>query len=106
MTLVLALFAAGILLVWPRGSVGGERPHTGWLYVVDSKNGSADAQVLVVDPSSGEVVKSFKTGMNPDIALASDGKRLYVASTLTDGTSNKERLSVLDTATGAVLKTV
>jgi len=84
-----------------------EKPRSGWLYIVDSNNGNLEAQVLLVDPSAGRIVRVFKTGMNPDIALTPDGTRLYLASARVtpEGTANEE-LSVIDTSNGASLLTV
>jgi DNA-binding beta-propeller fold protein YncE len=84
-----------------------EKPRSGWLYIVDSKNGRQEAQVLLVDPSAGRVVKVFNTGMNPDIALSPDGTRLYLASSqVTPEGIASEELAVIDTSTGASLLTV
>src|SRR6266853_540177 len=93
MTLVIAVFAVGTLLVWSHGpqAAGGEKPRSGWLYVVDSKKGRAEAQILLVDPAKGLVVKTFRTDMEPDITLSPDGTRLYVASTYTDGSVNRDQ---------------
>jgi DNA-binding beta-propeller fold protein YncE len=77
----------------------------GCLYVVDSNNGRAKAQILFVDPEKEAVVRSFDTGMSPDIAVAPDGKRLYVGFTTTDGEINRDRLVVVDTSSGEVLFT-
>jgi DNA-binding beta-propeller fold protein YncE len=101
----LALFTAVLLLVRTASPARAERPRLGWHYVVDTKKGGVEAQILLVDPTAGAVVRTYKTGMNPDIAVAPDGKRLYVASTSTDGNTNKEQLDVVDTATGTVIQT-
>lgn len=85
----------------------GRKPLSGWLYVVDSKWGSKEGEILLVDPTAGRVVRTFKSGLNPDAALSPDGTRLYIASTrlIKDGAS-KEELAIVDTTSGAVLQTV
>lgn len=82
--------------------------QSGWLYVLDSKNGATEGQVLVLDPAQGSVVRSFATGLAPDFALSPDGKRLYIASTYTQRTdpAAREELSVIDTASGQIIQTV
>src|SRR2546427_12485054 len=56
--LVIILLASGLPIAWLyarnlQGRVGrvGEKPRSGFLYVVDSNNGHPDAQVLLVDPA-------------------------------------------------------
>ena len=111
--LVVALFVVGLSFAWTRGlnplapsHPNAQKPRPGWLYVVDSNNGAAEAQVLLVDPDQGSVVRTFKTGMSPDIAVSPDGKRLYIESTYTDGTINRDQLAIVDTSTGEVLQTI
>lgn len=78
-------------------------PQRGWLYVLDPKPAVGDAagRVWLVDPGSGTVMGSIRTGDKPDFALSPDGSRLYVASA-TEGDSSE--LAVIDTAQGVVLK--
>jgi len=86
-----------------------EKPQAGWLYVLDSNNGRKTAQILVVNPADGSVVRTYPTGMMPDFALSPDGTRLYVASTRVKGESTHEQpdeLATIDTATGKVLRVV
>jgi hypothetical protein len=110
--LVVALFVAGLTFAWSRGLAPlrsgqpKEKPRAGWLYLVDSNNGQAKANVLLVDPDKGSVVKTFKTDMNPDIAVSPDGSRLYIDSTYTDGAVDRDQLAIVDTSTGEVLHTV
>jgi hypothetical protein len=79
------------------------RPQRGWLYVLDPKPGSGGelGRVWLVDPETGKVMGSIRTGERPDFALSPDGSRLYVAS-VADGDSSE--LAVIDTAQGVVLK--
>jgi hypothetical protein len=79
------------------------RPQPGWLYVLDPKpdTGGAGGRVWLVDPSSGKVMGSIRTGDHADFALSPDGTRLYVAS-MNDGDASE--LAVIDTALGEVLK--
>ncbi len=81
---------------------------SGWLYVLDSNNMGREAQILLVDPLQGQVVRTFKTDSLPDMALSPDGTRLYVASTRysEDGNSRQDFLTVIDTKNGAVLAKV
>ena len=80
----------------------GKKPPAGWLYVVDSNRSMDEAQVLLLDPQSQAIQGAFRTGHAPDIALAPDGSRLYVASS--HGSSSS--LEVFDTVSGAILQTV
>jgi DNA-binding beta-propeller fold protein YncE len=114
-SVVVVVGCAALALYYPTGALSEakreasrrEKPRAGWLYIVDSKGGSREAQVLLVDPSSGRVEKVFKTGMNPDIALSPDGTRLYLASSqLTADGAAYEELAVVDTSSGASLQTV
>jgi hypothetical protein len=79
------------------------KPESGWLYVLDPKPdaGGPGGRVWLIDPETGKVTGSIRTGDNPDFALSPDGSRLYVAS-ITQGDSSE--LAVIDTAQGAVLQ--
>jgi hypothetical protein len=79
------------------------RPEPGWLYVLDPKPdaGGPGGRVWIIDPETGKVMGSIRTGDNADFALSPDGSRLYVAS-ITDGDSSE--LAVIDTAQGAVIR--
>jgi hypothetical protein len=79
------------------------KPKQGWLYVLDPKPeaGGPGGRVWLIEPETGKVMGSIRTGDNADFALAPDGSRLYVAST-TDGDSSE--LAVIDTAQGVVLE--
>jgi hypothetical protein len=79
------------------------RPQPGWLYVLDPKPdaGNSGGRVWLVDPDTGKVMGSIRTGDHPDFALSPDGTRLYVAS-MND--ANASELAVIDTAVGEVLK--
>jgi hypothetical protein len=79
------------------------KPKPGWLFVLDPKPdaGGSGGRVWLVDPETGKVMGSIRTGDNADFALAPDGSRLYVAS-ITEGDSSE--LAVIDTAQGAILK--
>jgi hypothetical protein len=79
------------------------KPKSGWLYVLDPKPdaGAPGGRVWLIDPETGNVMGSIRTGDNADFALAPDGSRLYVAS-ITDGDSSE--LAVIDTAEGVVLE--
>jgi WD40 repeat protein len=77
------------------------------LYILDSNNNKEESQVLVVDVEGGHVVKTFKAGSTPDMAVSPDGKRLYIASTWwTADRWGGGTLNVFDTASGALLKRV
>jgi len=78
-------------------------PKPGWLYVLDSKpeSGGPGGRVWLVDPETGKMMGSIRTGDNPDFALSPDGSRLYVAS-ITEG--NSSELAAIDTVKGAVLQ--
>jgi len=78
------------------------KPKQGWLYVLDPKPqaGGPGGRVSLIDPETGKVMGSIRTGNNPDFALAPDGSRLYVASIMD---ADSSELAVIDTAQGAVL---
>ena len=79
------------------------KPQPGWLYVLDPKPeaGWAGGRIWLVDPNTGKVMGSIRTGDNADFALSPDGLRLYVAS-VTEGDSSE--MAVIDTVAGAILK--
>jgi len=79
------------------------KPQPGWLYVLDPKPeaGWPGGRICLVDPESGKVMGSIRTGDNADFALSPDGLRLYVAS-LVEGDSSE--MAVIDTVAGAILK--
>jgi DNA-binding beta-propeller fold protein YncE len=79
------------------------KPESGWLYVLDAKRdaGGAGGRVWLIDPESGKVMGSLRTGDNPDFALSPDGSRLYVAS-ITERDSSE--LAVIDTLAGAIVQ--
>jgi hypothetical protein len=79
------------------------KPKPGWLYVLDPKPdaGGEGGRVWLLDPETGKVMGSIRTGDNADFALAPDGSRLYVAS-ITDGDASE--LAVINTVKGTVLK--
>jgi DNA-binding beta-propeller fold protein YncE len=79
------------------------KPQPGWLYVLDPKPdaGGPGGRVWLVDPETGKVMGSIRTGDNADFALSPDGSRLYVAS-ITEGDTSE--FAVIDTAQGTVLQ--
>jgi hypothetical protein len=81
------------------------KPQSGWLYVLDPKRetGGPGGRIWLVDPETGNVMGRIRTGDKADFALSPDGSRLYVASVIGGDSSNSE-MAVLDTVTGAVLK--
>lgn len=79
---------------------GWTKPQPGWLYVLDPRS-EADhpgSRVWLLDPVTGKVKGSVLAGYDPDIALSSDGSRLYVAS----GERESGELAVIETASGTV----
>lgn len=87
----------------PSGLVNpGQKPPSGWLYVLDTNHMAQQSQILLVNPASGRVMGVFRVGAGPDMALAPDGTRLYVAS----NQQGRSVLSVIETSSGAVLQTV
>ena len=78
------------------------KPGPGSLYVLDPKpDGASGGRVWLVEPETGKVMGSIRTGDNPDFALSPDGSRLYVASIVAGDWSE---LAVIDTARGAILQ--
>src|ERR1039458_5410334 len=53
------------------------KPESGWLYVLDPKPdaGGPGGRVWLVDPETGKVMGSIRTGDNADFALSPDGRR-------------------------------
>jgi hypothetical protein len=78
------------------------KPQPGWLYVLDPKPGAGwpGGRIWLVDPQSGKVMGSIRTGDNADFALSPDGLRLYVASSV-EGDSSE--MAVIDTVAGWVV---
>jgi PQQ-like domain len=63
-------------------------PYTHWLYALDAngleyRNGLGGSRVLAVDPATGDVVRTFRGGYDPQMTLSPDGSRLFVISTRT-----------------------
>ncbi|MFZ3215153.1 MAG: amine dehydrogenase large subunit [Candidatus Acidiferrales bacterium] len=83
-------------------------PHTGWLYVVDTRNGDVHSRVLLIDPSDGKVMRSYEAGMYPDIALTPDGSRIYVSSNRANANTQllEGFLEVYDTTSGALVSRI
>jgi DNA-binding beta-propeller fold protein YncE len=106
--LLLAAMLAAVVAVERTAFAQPAGANSGWLYIVDTKRGATTGQVLVLDPEQGRVVKTFATGMSPDIALSPDGKYLYVASTRQGQADQpaREELSIIETASGRVTQTV
>jgi DNA-binding beta-propeller fold protein YncE len=78
------------------------KPQSGWLYVLDPKPGTGTGgRIWLVDPETGKVMGSIRTGDKPDFALAPDGSRLYIAS-LAKGDLSEH--AVIDTSTGDVVQ--
>ncbi len=78
------------------------KPLPGWLYILDPRPdvGETGAHVWLLDPQSGTVMGSIRTGYHPDFALSPDGARLYIAS---DTHVHATQLAVVDTTSGDVL---
>lgn len=77
---------------------------SGKLYVVDAGNDRIKPQVLVVDPSNGKVIRTYRAGDQPDMTLSPDGKLLYISSSFENAASGRESfLDIYDTASGALL---
>lgn len=86
----------------PPGLVApGQKPPRGWLYVLDN-TGGGETQILLVDPSSGQVMGAFRAGTSPDMVVSPDGSQLYLASSMKD----QSVLSIIDTSSGSVIRTV
>ncbi len=77
-------------------------PSSGSRVVVDPKTGIASTgTVSVLDIASRTVVGELAVGLHPsEMAFSPDGARLYVAN------ANSDTLSVVDTATDAVVQTL
>jgi DNA-binding beta-propeller fold protein YncE len=82
-------------------------PNSDLLYVVDSNGGQTSSQILVVDADRRVVIRTYKAGFHPDIAVSPDGKRLYIAYDVLKADGNQMGvLDVADTQTGAIVVTV
>jgi outer membrane protein assembly factor BamB len=77
---------------------------SGKLYVLDAGNNRKKPQILVVDPSNGKVIRTYRAGYQPDMTLSPDGKLLYLSSSIENAASGLENfLDIYDTASGALL---
>ena len=77
---------------------------SGKLYVLDAGNDRIKPQVLVVDPSNGTVIRTYRSGYQPDMTLSPDGRLLYISSSFENAASGMESfLDIYDSASGALL---
>lgn len=77
------------------------------LYVLDSNDGAATGQVILVDTSNGKTISAYSAGFHADMALSPDGTRLYIASTRgSDGRSARSLLEIYDTGSHALIGAV
>jgi len=79
------------------------KPQAGWLYILDPQpaTGRPGGRIWLLDPESGKVMGSIRTGDYPDFALSPDGSHLYVASSVDENLSD---FAVIDTAKAAVIQ--
>ncbi len=86
----------------------GRMPNHQLIYVLDPNRMGAESQVLLVDTEDGRIVRTYKAGYNPDMALSPDGKRLYLASTVTkqNGEAPAHILQIIDTESGEMIRTI
>src|SRR5688572_25999842 len=99
---VCLLLATSLLSAQPSGDAY-VQPRSGWLFVVDSNNYKAEGRLLVVDPDEGKVVWSRATGHLPDLAVAPNGSRLYLAAGVPGPDA---RIEVIDAANGQTVQTI
>jgi hypothetical protein len=87
----------------PPASIGapvlGGVASPGRIFAVDGSDVAEPAAVVLIDPSEKRVVSRFPTGLDPDIAISSDGGILYVAES--DGSRSTVR--AIDTRAGSDL---
>ncbi|HEV8494709.1 MAG TPA: amine dehydrogenase large subunit, partial [Candidatus Angelobacter sp.] len=76
---------------------------SGKLYVLDAGNNRKKPQVLVVDPSNGKAIRTYRAGFQPDMTLSPDGKLLYISSFENAASGLENFLDIYDTASGALL---
>jgi DNA-binding beta-propeller fold protein YncE len=101
---IMAALAATVVLCT---ATGGDRIPAGRsLYVLDTNDGGAKGQVMLIDTSTGQVTKTYNTGFHPDMALSPDGSRLYIASIRDTANSPHSVLETYDTASGALIRSV
>ena len=77
-------------------------PKRGWLYVLDPRP-DADGnggRIWLLDPATGTIMGSIRTGYHPDFALAPNGSYLYIASNTDEHASV---IAAVDTLNGTVL---
>jgi DNA-binding beta-propeller fold protein YncE len=79
-------------------------PSPGWLYVLDTNSMGDEARILLIDPASERIAGSFQTSYAPDMVLSPDGQRVYVTSSRLK--QREHMLSVIETTTGQVIKTL
>lgn len=90
-------------------ATGGDRIPAGrGLYVLDTNDGGAGSQVMLIDITTGKVSKTYSAGFHPDMALSPDGTRLYITSTRVSGVegSGQSLLETYDTESGTLIGTV
>lgn len=96
------------LVAIPKGHAQENQPVPddvpGKLYVLDAGNSQKKPQVLVVDPSNGKVIRTYRAGDQPDMTLSPGGKLLYISSSFENAATGMESfLDIYDTASGALL---
>jgi hypothetical protein len=77
------------------------KPRKGWLYVLDPQPESVGSRIWLFDPATASVMGSIRTGYQPDMALSSDGSRLYIIS----GDRDNGELAVVNTTDGSIRET-
>jgi len=65
--------------------------------------GQETGRVRVVNLKTGEIVKTIETGGQPDVAVAPNGERLYMAALEKTGDVSEDTLAAFDTATWQVV---
>ncbi len=94
---------AWVIVLWIISGIASAQQWTparaGWLYVLDV--GGTSGQVLLIDPDTGLVEGSIKTGYHPSIGVCGDGSQLYFVS----GSQSAGTLSLIDGTTGNVAAT-
>jgi hypothetical protein len=98
--------AIGVMVLATLASSVGTRHEL--LYVVDTGHQNENkAQVLVVDTQSKTIVKTYRAGYHPDLAVSPDGSRLYLSYDLVQPDAKTTGImDVIDTATGSKVTSV
>ena len=74
------------------------------VFVLDTREGTAPAEIIVVDPVAKTIVIRIRTGIAPNISLSPDGRIIYSAESVQQGGSLRDRMVAYSAADGKELR--